>query len=106
MRYLLFAGEYYYPCGGWEDFAGAFASLDEAKAAKSDPDYCQWAHIVDLDAREIVLTWAGSTEAFARQYKEQPSLPAGWFASAEIAEREAAFAAVRGAFHERVRKGV
>ena len=32
-RYLLFAGEGYYPAGGWGDFAGFFAEIDEALEA-------------------------------------------------------------------------
>ena len=30
-RYLLFAGDNYYPCGGWNDFEGSFDTKEEIK---------------------------------------------------------------------------
>lgn len=49
-RFLLFAGIYYYPSGGWNDFYGSFDTVEEATAAyeayakdKMDP----WGHIFD-----------------------------------------------------------
>lgn len=33
MTVLLFAGESYYPGGGWTDFVGRFGSVDQAKEA-------------------------------------------------------------------------
>jgi hypothetical protein len=72
MRYLLFAGDYYYPAGGWKDFYGAFESLEEAEArveirdatGVDDPeceaeiarvyDVREWAHIVSLHTMQIV----------------------------------------------------
>lgn len=53
MKYLLFAGVAYYPSGGWDDFVGAFDSIDEAK--KATPPVYVWAHIVDASTRAIVL---------------------------------------------------
>lgn len=51
-RYLLFAGEFYYPGGGWEDFHGMFDTPEEAEAqihAMVGTYYHQqWAQIVDL----------------------------------------------------------
>ena len=32
-RYLLFAGDQYYPSGGWNDFKNSFHSLKEATEA-------------------------------------------------------------------------
>lgn len=53
--FMLFEGEDYYPSGGWRDFAGAYATLDEAQRAKSDPDYNGgWAHVVDVRTGEFV----------------------------------------------------
>lgn len=54
-RYLLFAGDRYYPSGGWRDFKMAFASVALAKAAAlgfSD-DY-DWWQIVDKETHQIV----------------------------------------------------
>ena len=62
MNYMLFAGDNYYPCGGWDDFQGAFQFIDDATAIisfekpvgdKYHPS-CDWAHIVDLDQGKIV----------------------------------------------------
>lgn len=53
MRYLLFAGDSYYPEGGWHDFVGKFRTLKACK--ESLPAHgCDWAHIVDLDTMKIV----------------------------------------------------
>lgn len=45
----------YYPCGGWEDFAGAFDSLDEAREkAKVERWGYDWSQIVDTETMEEV----------------------------------------------------
>jgi hypothetical protein len=61
MTYALFAGDNYYPCGGWEDFQGFFDSLEEAQSVisfeKPVGDKCcvyDWAHIVDLEQGKVV----------------------------------------------------
>lgn len=33
-RYLVFAGDAYYPCGGWDDFVGRTDSLEDARAMR------------------------------------------------------------------------
>lgn len=48
MKYLLFAGDYYYPVGGWNDFKGKFDDLEVAKQAAEEKNH-DWAHIVNLD---------------------------------------------------------
>lgn len=52
-RYLLFAGESYYPFGGWEDFRDSFDSITEATeaAGKLGSD---WWHVVDSVTGQIV----------------------------------------------------
>lgn len=58
-KYLLFAGPFYYPGGGWEDFIGSYRSIDEAK--KAFDEQCEkhsdinWAHIVDVDTGKRIL---------------------------------------------------
>lgn len=56
-RYAVFAGDDYYPAGGWNDLAEDFATLAEAEAYVKDwliavqwgEDIRQhWWHIVDL----------------------------------------------------------
>lgn len=45
MSYLLFAGDHYYPSGGWHDFVDSFSSEDAAvkHAASLGND---WWHVV------------------------------------------------------------
>jgi hypothetical protein len=50
--YLLFAGDDYYPDGGWEDYRGAFGSVESAKAAVRPSD--DWAHVVSWGMRAVV----------------------------------------------------
>lgn len=60
-KYKLFAGEQYYPIGGYEDFKGNFDSLEEAMQSfdNTREAYCgQWAHIV-CDDVIIMITESG-----------------------------------------------
>jgi hypothetical protein len=52
-RYLAFAYDRYYPCGGWSDFIGSFDDIDEAQAAiaKTKADF---GDIVDTETGEPV----------------------------------------------------
>ena len=63
-RYAVFAGDIYYPAGGWSDFKGSFDLPDDAKAeavrwtspakGRQYPRH-DWAHVVDLtDGSEIL----------------------------------------------------
>lgn len=58
MRYALFSGDDYYPCGGWDDFQGTFGTLEQAQAAYTPRDY-GWAQIVDLEALLLVVHQGG-----------------------------------------------
>jgi hypothetical protein len=51
-QFMVFAGDNYYPCGGFDDFGGDFDLLSEAiaKAASYKKD---WWHIVDTHALTI-----------------------------------------------------
>jgi hypothetical protein len=51
-RYALFSGSYYYPCGGWDDFAGTFDTAEEALAAKFAGH--DWWQVVDLHTGKMV----------------------------------------------------
>lgn len=59
-RYMLFAGERFYPSGGWDDFLGAFDSTEGARAhvAALKPrlhiEDGDWFQIVDTEAMEVV----------------------------------------------------
>jgi hypothetical protein len=47
---MLFAGETYYPLGGFEDFTGSFDTLEEAHAWVARVRGIDWAHVVHKDA--------------------------------------------------------
>lgn len=53
-RFWLFAGDQYYPLGGFSDFQGDFFTLEEAvtKAANRGWD---WWHVFDSETKEVVL---------------------------------------------------
>jgi hypothetical protein len=58
-RYLMFAGQNYYPEGGWFDCRGKFDTLEEAvEAAKEtipgDKQRWEWWHVVDAEEGEAV----------------------------------------------------
>ena len=55
-RYILLAGDTYYP-SRWRDFVAASDDFEElkerAKAELSDSDYKDWAEIVDLESYAV-----------------------------------------------------
>lgn len=53
-RYLLFAGDRYYPSGGWRDYKMDFSSVESAKTAVTGLDDYDWWQIVDSETRQIV----------------------------------------------------
>lgn len=59
-KFLVFAGETYYPSGGWEDYCGEFDNLSDAIAhaeslgPSSDYPY-RWAHVADVSHGKIVF---------------------------------------------------
>lgn len=62
MRYLVFAGDTYYPLGGARDFLAAYATEREAVAHAqlrrlADVDgLCAsaWAHVFDVETQQII----------------------------------------------------
>jgi len=59
-QFLLFAGDNFYPAGGWKDFvasydsAGAAFKKGESKKAKRDAD---WFHVIDSETgRQVYPT--------------------------------------------------
>jgi hypothetical protein len=55
-RYLLFAGQYYYPGGGWADFIGSYDAVAEAEAEGAkrrmgprgvEYPVWDWFHVID-----------------------------------------------------------
>jgi hypothetical protein len=49
-RYLLFAGNTHYACGGWRDFKNSFDTVNESEIAGKeliDGRHCEWYHVVD-----------------------------------------------------------
>jgi len=58
-RYLLFAGDTYYPAGGWNDLKGDYTNLEEAKWVASmmyTERKCDWWQIVDTHINKIIKT--------------------------------------------------
>ncbi len=56
-RYLLFAGDYYYPVGGMEDFIGDFSTIERAKNKGVElikNNKADWAHVYDALNMEMV----------------------------------------------------
>lgn len=49
-QYLIFAGHYYYPSGGWSDFQDSFDTLEEAEemALYFYSISKDWVQIIDL----------------------------------------------------------
>lgn len=59
--YLIFAGDMYYPNGGWHDFYASYNNEDEAirefKRIKKFYRY-GWVHLVDFNKEKIIEdTW-------------------------------------------------
>jgi len=66
--FLVFAGKYNYPLGGWDDFVGSQASLDGARSVLQDVtenggmidgqiQFPDWGHVTNLQTGKKVLTW-------------------------------------------------
>ena len=62
-RYFLFAGDVYYPSGGWKDFKGAFDTIKDASDAaitdlepyqKEELGRFNWYQVVDTSTWKIV----------------------------------------------------
>jgi hypothetical protein len=55
-QFLLFAGYNYYPTGGWYDFQGSYATLEEAREAAASWPRAKdnWWHIIDNQTGENV----------------------------------------------------
>ena len=82
-RYILLAGEHFYP-SRWEDFRGTFNTVEEAKSFAEDclPDVFledKWAQVIDKDNMKLVcecidfipLVRAGSINYQNWLYKEE-----------------------------------
>lgn len=53
-RYMLFAGDNYYPLGGMEDFVDSFDTIEETFNHPRSSNERGWFHIYDLELQEIV----------------------------------------------------
>lgn len=59
--YLVFAGDDFYPEGGWEDFVASFDDWPAALACAKEQaakDY-QWAQVVDTKEPHVTFIHAG-----------------------------------------------
>lgn len=59
IRYLVFAGQNYYPGGGADDFVGSFTTLEAARVAWAQQKAVRdaWAEIVTFDGVDMVELW-------------------------------------------------
>ena len=60
--FALFAGDVYYPGGGWHDFRGTFDTIEAARNRYLEGEMYgeskhewEWGHVVNLETREVVL---------------------------------------------------
>lgn len=59
-RYLLFAGDTYYPRGGFRDLRGDYDTLEEARTAAEagEPMIAEsgfdWWHIFDTETKQVI----------------------------------------------------
>jgi hypothetical protein len=59
-RYLVFAGDLYYPAGGWEDFIGSFRTLAEVKEVTKDyMTEMTWHHTYDMQTGALIEKFYG-----------------------------------------------
>lgn len=67
-RFLVFAGDAYYPSGGWKDFKGDHDTIEQARTFCDQPEEwgaddfkygstCAWVHIVDTLSSEPTIVW-------------------------------------------------
>ncbi len=63
-RYLLFAGDTYYPSGGWQDFIGSFDTKEgaDAQGRIELSNGHNWYHVIDAQTGERV-TGSGAGES-------------------------------------------
>jgi len=61
-KFLLFAGDNYYPSGGWSDFKGIFDSIEDALDGVDDCRTNDWFEIVSVETLEKVLSGHRSSE--------------------------------------------
>lgn len=57
QRYLVFAGDQYYPSGGWNDFKGSYLTQEDAWDALVQlfaTSGCDWCHVVDAVSGKVV----------------------------------------------------
>ena len=53
-QFLLFAGDQYYPSGGWGDFKGSFDTIAEARAAERALPGHDWWQIIDVKTGNVI----------------------------------------------------
>ncbi len=56
QRFLVFAGDAYYPSGGWKDFVGSYDSADRALGIAEGiaRETFKWAHVFDTETQKIL----------------------------------------------------
>ena len=54
MRYLVFGGDNYYPCGGAEDILGIHRNYSDAQKTAEMHKGLDWIHIFDINKNKII----------------------------------------------------
>lgn len=55
FQFIIFAGSFYYPCGGWNDFRGSFDTVEECQNYLLNNKFkFDWFQIVHRDTGEII----------------------------------------------------
>ena len=54
MLYILFAGDQYYPSGGWFDLHSTHATIKEALTEAANCGGFDWWHIVNAETLEMI----------------------------------------------------
>lgn len=67
-KFLLFAGETYYPLGGWEDLRGDFDSIEDARDKLSGHD--DWYQIVDRHSGKVMKAMWRSVNGWIDKTKD------------------------------------
>lgn len=68
QRYILFAGDGFYPEGGWNDWRGNYEKLEDLKEdleKLNETWHFDWWHIVDMTTWDVIADqndWSGSLD--------------------------------------------
>lgn len=68
-QFLLFAGDTYYPVGGWRDFKSDHDTLDEARSAAAALN-ADWYDIIDVQTMKVVPDMPEKSHFDQQRYRD------------------------------------